>query len=96
MIEPRRTPRTLTAGGHRILTCAQRSAVATRAFSNGKEGVRPKHLTFKQPLNPNGGDNTILLDAVKLNPTPNDRNVEFDPKRNLFTDLKPVERVTDP
>jgi hypothetical protein len=31
-----------------------------------------------------------------LNPTPNDRNIEFDPKRNLFTNLKPAERVTDP
>jgi hypothetical protein len=31
-----------------------------------------------------------------LNPTPNDRNVEFDPKRNLFTNLKDDERVTAP
>jgi len=31
-----------------------------------------------------------------LNPTPNDRNVEFDPKRNLFTNLKPDECVTAP
>lgn len=31
-----------------------------------------------------------------LNPTPNDRNVEFDPKRNLFTNLKSDERVTAP
>jgi hypothetical protein len=31
-----------------------------------------------------------------LNPTPNDRNVEFDPKRNLFTNLKDEERVTAP
>jgi hypothetical protein len=31
-----------------------------------------------------------------LNPAPNDRNVEFDPKRNLFTNLKPEERVTMP
>jgi hypothetical protein len=31
-----------------------------------------------------------------LNPTPNDRNLEFDPKRNLFTDLKPTEQVTSP
>ena len=31
-----------------------------------------------------------------LNPTPNDRNVEFDPKRNLFTNLKADERVTAP
>jgi hypothetical protein len=31
-----------------------------------------------------------------FNPTPNDRNIEFDPKRNLFTNLKPDERVTDP
>jgi hypothetical protein len=31
-----------------------------------------------------------------LNPTPNDRNLEFDPKRNLFTNLKTEERVTAP
>src|SRR5204863_9024831 len=31
-----------------------------------------------------------------LNPTPNDRNIEFDPKRNLFTNLKANERVTQP
>jgi hypothetical protein len=31
-----------------------------------------------------------------LNPTPNDGNVEFDPKRNLFTNLKSDERVTAP
>ncbi len=31
-----------------------------------------------------------------LNPTPNDRNLEFDPKRNLFKDLKPGESPTDP
>jgi hypothetical protein len=31
-----------------------------------------------------------------LNPTPNDRNVEFDPKHNLFTNLKPEEQVTEP
>jgi hypothetical protein len=31
-----------------------------------------------------------------LNPTPNDRNIEFDPKRNLFTNLKDDERVTAP
>jgi hypothetical protein len=31
-----------------------------------------------------------------LNPTPNDRNVEFDPKRNLFTNLKPEDEVTAP
>lgn len=31
-----------------------------------------------------------------LNPTPNDRNVEFDPKRNLFKNLKSTEEVTAP
>jgi hypothetical protein len=31
-----------------------------------------------------------------LNPTPNDQNIEFDPKRNLFTNLKADERVTQP
>lgn len=31
-----------------------------------------------------------------LNPTPNDPNVEFDPKRNLLHGLKPMEQVSDP
>lgn len=31
-----------------------------------------------------------------LNPTPNDRNVEFDLKRNLVNDLKPLEQVKEP
>ena len=31
-----------------------------------------------------------------LNPTPNDRDVEFDPKRNLFANLKTDEQVTAP
>lgn len=31
-----------------------------------------------------------------FNPTPNDRNLEFDPKKNLFTDLKNVMKVAAP
>ena len=31
-----------------------------------------------------------------LNPTPNDRNVEFDPQKNLIKDLKPLEEVKEP
>ena len=31
-----------------------------------------------------------------LNPTPNDRNVEFDPKQNLMKKLTPLEAVTGP
>jgi hypothetical protein len=31
-----------------------------------------------------------------FNPTPNDRNLEFDPKRNLLTDLEDAMRVSDP
>ena len=31
-----------------------------------------------------------------LNPTPNDRNMEFDPSRNLFTDLASAEQVKEP
>lgn len=31
-----------------------------------------------------------------FNPTSLDRNMEFDPKRNLFTDLGPMERVNEP
>jgi hypothetical protein len=31
-----------------------------------------------------------------LNPTPNDKNVEFNPKKNLVKDLKPLEQVKEP
>ena len=31
-----------------------------------------------------------------LNPTPNDRNMEFDPNQNLFTNLSQDEKVNDP
>ena len=31
-----------------------------------------------------------------LNPTPNDRNMEFDPTRNLLTGLKEAEKVSVP
>jgi hypothetical protein len=31
-----------------------------------------------------------------LNPTPNDRNLEFDPKQNLLRGLKPLEQVREP
>lgn len=31
-----------------------------------------------------------------LNPTPNSRNIEFDPKQNLFKNLSPLEKVTAP
>jgi hypothetical protein len=31
-----------------------------------------------------------------LNPTPNDRNVEFNPKQNLMKGLKPLEQVKEP
>jgi len=31
-----------------------------------------------------------------MNPTPNDRNVEFDPKKNLFTNLSSLEQVREP
>jgi hypothetical protein len=31
-----------------------------------------------------------------LNPTPNSRNVEFDPKQNLMKNLKPLEGVEAP
>jgi hypothetical protein len=42
----------------------------------------------------------IYGDFLKLtyyfNPTPNDRNLEFDPKRNLFGKVPPVDRVSAP
>jgi len=37
-----------------------------------------------------------LIFKYFLNPTPNDRNVEFDPKQNLFKNLSSLEEVSDP
>lgn len=43
-----------------------------------------------------GSDIYLKAEAIYFNPTPNDRNVEFDPKRNLVRDLKVGSRVTLP
>ena len=41
-------------------------------------------------------DSVRIAFMYYLNPTPNDRNLEFDPKRNLFTDMEPMEQVREP
>ena len=41
-------------------------------------------------------DTPTMRFTYYCNPTPNERNVEFDLKRNLLTDLKPEERVLEP
>lgn len=43
-----------------------------------------------------GGRNPTLQMTYYLNPTSNDRNMEFDPSRNLFTDLEMREQVQEP
>lgn len=43
-----------------------------------------------------GKDGCYLKFTYYLNPAPNDRNLEFDPKRNLFKDLKSTEQVREP
>lgn len=43
-----------------------------------------------------GNDTGTIQFTYYLNPTPNDRNLEFDPKKNLFTDLKSTEEVREP
>lgn len=42
------------------------------------------------------GNGSWLKFTYYLNPTPNDRNMEFDPKQNLFKNLKSTEEVTAP
>jgi hypothetical protein len=43
-----------------------------------------------------GGITGKLTFTYYLNPEPNSRNMEFDPKQNLFKNLPPLERVTAP
>ncbi len=40
--------------------------------------------------------NPIVSFTYYFNPTPNDRNLEFDPEKNLFKDLEGAEQVWDP
>lgn len=40
--------------------------------------------------------NQHLRFTYYLNPTPNDRNMEFDPSKNLFRDLSPLQHVKAP
>ena len=43
-----------------------------------------------------GGKTGAIIFTFYLNPTQNDRNLEFDPKRNLFKNMKSWELVDDP
>jgi len=47
-------------------------------------------------LDPINSKTMKIFFTYYLNPTPNDRNVEFDPKRNLSKNLKPLEGVDAP
>ena len=38
----------------------------------------------------------LKVNAYYLNPTPNDLNLEFDPEKNLFTNLPSDEEVREP
>lgn len=40
--------------------------------------------------------NPIITFTYYFNPTPNDRNLEFDPRQNLFKDLRALEEVSAP
>ena len=64
------------------------------------QGELPRALygKIKGPIQFDGRDSKTghIAFTYYLNPTPNDRNLEFDPKRNLFKNLKSTEQVTDP
>jgi hypothetical protein len=52
----------------------------------------PRHYTYQ-----NKPDKFATVSfTYYFNPTPNDRNLEFDPKQNLFKDLDSTERVHEP
>jgi hypothetical protein len=42
------------------------------------------------------GVNRVIRFNYYLNPTSLDRNLEFDPKRNLFTRLRSLEEINEP
>lgn len=72
----------------RVRSTTNRTGVVTNAYY----GKIPDDFVFGA-AGTNGG---LLSFTYYLNPTPNDRNLEFDPKQNLFKDLKPMEQVREP
>jgi len=57
-------------------------------------GKIQENLKFELPHEKSQG--VWLSFTYYLNPTPNDRNMEFDPSRNLFKKLKSIEQVHEP
>lgn len=82
----------------RIRTATDKNGVITQAnyaklagsisFSGGY-----KHADDKRLL---GNNAASVSFTYYYNPTPNDHNVEFDPRQNLFKNLKSEERVLEP
>ncbi|MDZ4199972.1 MAG: hypothetical protein U1E27_11905 [Kiritimatiellia bacterium] len=68
----------------RVRTKRDKYGVITNALYGKIQGI----LSFDYEKN--------ISFTYYLNPTPNDRNMEFDPSRNLLTDLKPFEQVKEP
>jgi hypothetical protein len=69
-----------------------------RASHRGESSNLINAIGLEQALSANYGKiyGAFMNFTYYLNPTRNDRNVQFDPKRNLFTNLKDDERVTAP
>ena len=62
------------------------------SLTNAFYGKIPADIRFGAPC----AEGCFLKFTYYLNPTPNDRNMEFDPKRNLMKNLKSTEQVNMP
>ena len=74
-------------------------------YSGNQDENRNYYFRVRTVLDENGAVRSALYGKIYgdfmqfryyINPTPNDRNVEFDPKRNLMKNLKSTEQVSEP
>ena len=93
------------ANGYEPQWVQTRTVRPGKGYSGNRDENRNYYLRVRTVLDEKGNVRTAQYGKIYgdfmqfryyLNPTLNDRNVEFDPKQNLLKDLKPTEQVDAP
>jgi hypothetical protein len=100
-----RSPHEAPADGYQSQVIRTMSRHPGQQSEDDHDGNRNYFFRVRTVLNENGNVKSALYGKIYgdfmqftyyLNPTPNDRNVEFDPKKNLLGGLKSFEGVSAP
>ena len=100
-----RSPHESPAGGYKPQWIQTDNRKPGRPIQTNRDEKRNYFFRVRTVLDENGNVKSALYGKIYgdfmqfryyLNPTPNERNVEFDPKQNLLNGLKSTERVDAP